>query len=105
MRRISSRPWGLWATTRTDRLAETRNTQPVIASWLSRFARSARDVISAASTEKATAIATWKLSQQSHDVPCGRRLSSWCSGKTLLAHSAKAMPKVDAWETAAPMKT
>ena len=53
----SSRPWGLWVKTSTERLAETRNTQPVIASWLSRFARPAWAVIRAASTENRTAMA------------------------------------------------
>ena len=81
MRRISSRPWGLLARTRTERAAEIKKTQPVMASWLSRLARSAQDVTRAASTEKATAMMIWKLSRQSHDALCDRPLSFAMDGK------------------------
>ncbi len=47
---------------------------------------------------------TWKLSQQKPDALCDGPLCPLRTGKTPLAHSAKAIPNVDACETAAPMK-
>ena len=82
MRLISSRPWGLWATTSTDRLAEIRNTQPVIASWLSRFARSAQRGDQRCQHGEGHRHRDLKaVAAQPRVASCGRLPSSWCSGK------------------------